>query len=198
MIAGLMRGIAATLNCRVVDATGADIHSGERVIWVFWHNRMFLMPWMWQSIFPNRQAAILTSPSGDGGVIAQTCAEFNLKAVRGSSSRRGGQALIELAKLVKAGHDIGVTPDGPRGPKYEMNMGVIKLAQLTGLKIVPIHVRYTEAFRFNTWDQFLLPKPFSKVNIELGQAITVPREAKEEECESLLKEIENVMRKGSP
>lgn len=192
-----MRSIGGTLTCRMVNTAGVDADSDERYIWAFWHNRMFLMPWMWDSIFPTRQAVILTSPSGDGEVIAQTCAAFRLKAARGSSSRRGGQAMIELARLARSGHDIGVTPDGPRGPKYRMNLGVIKLAQLTGLKIIPLHVRYQSAFRFNTWDQFLLPLPFSRVEIEFGAPFHVPRDADEQRCEHHRAALEQILRHGT-
>jgi len=192
-----MRFVAETLHCRMVNTAGVDADSDERFIWVFWHNRMFLMPWMWDNIFPARQAVILTSPSGDGEVIAQTCAAFRLRAARGSSSRRGGQAMVELARYAKNGHDIGVTPDGPRGPKYKMNLGVIKLAQLTGLRLLPLHVRYDNAFKLKTWDSFMLPVPGSDVEIEFGQPYTVPRRTTEEEAEDHRANLERIMIEGT-
>ncbi len=192
-----MRNIGNTLDCRMVNTADVDADSDERYIWTFWHNRMFLMPWMWDHLFPARPAVILTSPSGDGEIIARVCAAFRLKAARGSSSRRGGQAMIELARLARAGHDIGVTPDGPRGPKYQLNPGVIKLAQLTGLRLLPLHVRYTRAIRFRTWDGFLLPLPFSRVEIEFGQPLAIPREATEAECETLRLSFQDVLTAGT-
>lgn len=185
LVAGFMRGIGETIDCRIRNTAQVDADSPERFIWAFWHDSMFLMPWMWDTIFPARKAVILTSPSGDGEVIAQTCAAFRLLAARGSSSRRGAQAMIELAKLARSGHDIGVTPDGPRGPRHHLNAGIIKLAQLTGLRIIPLHVEYQKAYTFNTWDGFQLPIPFSRVDIEFRPPITIPRDATEAQCEEL-------------
>ncbi|TLD68548.1 DUF374 domain-containing protein [Phragmitibacter flavus] len=189
-IAALMRGIGNTLDCHLHNTANVDPASSERYIWAFWHDSMFLMPWMWEAIFPARPAVILTSPSGDGEVIAQTCAEFRLLAARGSSSRRGAQAMIELAKLARSGHDLGVTPDGPRGPRHHLNPGIIKLAQLTGLRIIPLHVTYQNAFKFNTWDGFQLPVPFSRVDIEFRDPITIPRDATESQCEELRQHVQ--------
>jgi lysophospholipid acyltransferase (LPLAT)-like uncharacterized protein len=189
-IAALMRGIGNTLECKIHNTANVDPASPERYIWAFWHDSMFLMPWMWESIFPARQAVILTSPSGDGEVIAQTCAQFRLVAARGSSSRRGAQAMIELAKLARSGHDLGVTPDGPRGPRHHLNPGIIKLAQLTGLRIIPLHVEYQNAYQFKTWDQFQLPLPFSRVDIEFREPIAIPRDADEDQCEAFRKMVE--------
>lgn len=105
--------------------------------------------------------------------------------------------MVELAHYVKTGHDIGITPDGPRGPKYHMNMGVIKLAQLTGGKLMPVHIRYDKAFTFKTWDGFQLPLPFSGVEIEFAEPFSVPRRMTEEECEAQRAELERILREGT-
>src|SRR4051812_16133091 len=158
---------------------------------------MFLIPWLRENLIPGQEGAFLTSPSGDGEIIAQACSDFKLKPVRGSSSRGGAQAMVQLAKYVKSGHDIGITPDGPRGPRYRMNMGVIKLAQLTGAKVMPVHMRFDRAWRLRTWDGFRLPVPFSTVEIEFAQPFTVPRHMTEQECEQQRAELERVMREGT-
>jgi lysophospholipid acyltransferase (LPLAT)-like uncharacterized protein len=196
-VAWLIRAIGSTLQYRTVNRAGLAFGTEERHIWVFWHNRMFLMPWLYQNWFPGQESAILTSPSGDGEVIAQACSEFKLKAVRGSSSRRGAQAMVELAKYLKSGYDIGITPDGPRGPRYKVNMGVIKLAQVTGAKILPAHLRFDRALRLRTWDGFLLPLPFSRVDIELMPPYTVPRDMSEAECEYERARLERILRVGT-
>ena len=196
-VAWLIRAIGNTLRFRVVNHAGMAYPTDERHIWVFWHNRMFLIPYLRETLIPGQEGAFLTSPSGDGEIIAQACSDFKLIPVRGSSSRRGAQAMVELAHYVKTGHDIGVTPDGPRGPRYHMNMGVIKLAQLTGGKLMPVHIRYDNAFRFPTWDGFLLPMPFSEVELEFGKPFTVPRRMSEEECEGHRAELERLMVKGT-
>ena len=196
-VAWLIRAIAGTLRYRVINRAGMEHGTDRRHIWVFWHNRMFLIPWIRQALFPGQSAAFLTSPSGDGQIIAEACSQFGLKPVRGSSSKRGAQAMIELADLIKSGHDIGITPDGPRGPRYKLNMGVIKLAQLTGAMLLPVHVRYDKAIRFKTWDGFLLPMPFSGVEIEFGPSYTLPRRMTEAECEQQRAELERILREGT-
>lgn len=196
-VAWLIRVIGNTLRYRIVNRAGLAFGTEERHIWVFWHNRMFLIPWLREALIPGQEGAFLTSPSGDGEIIAQACSDFKLKPVRGSSSRRGAQAMIELAKHIKSGHDIGITPDGPRGPRYKMNMGVIKLAQLTGAKLMPVHMRFDCALRLKTWDGFRLPWPGSEVEVEFAEPFTVPRHMTEEECEHHRVELERIMREGT-
>jgi lysophospholipid acyltransferase (LPLAT)-like uncharacterized protein len=197
LVARLIRAIAGTLRFRVINTAELSYPTQKRYIWVFWHNRMFLVPWLRESLIPGQEGAFLTSPSGDGSIIADACSDFKLKPVRGSSSRRGAQAMVELAHHLKSGHDIGITPDGPRGPRYHMNLGVIKLAQLTGAELMPVHVRYDRALRFKTWDGFLLPVPFSGVEIEFGKPFTVPRRMTEEQCEAERVHLEQVLVAGT-
>lgn len=196
-VAWLIRAIGNTLKYRVINHAEMAYPTDRRHIWVFWHNRMFLIPWLRQNCLPGQEGAFLTSPSGDGQIIAEACQDFGLKPVRGSSSKRGAKAMIELVDYIKSGHDIGITPDGPRGPRYRMNMGVIKLAQLSGAMIMPVHIRYDRAVRFRTWDGFLLPLPFSKVEIEFASPFTIPRRMTEEECEQQRMELERVMISGT-
>ncbi|MFZ4767258.1 MAG: lysophospholipid acyltransferase family protein [Roseimicrobium sp.] len=196
-VAWLIRAIGETLRYRIANNASLAFPSEQRHIWVFWHNRMFLIPWLRENLIPGQEGAFLTSPSGDGQIIAEACADFKLKPVRGSSSRRGAQAMVELANYVKTGHDIGITPDGPRGPRYHMNLGVIKLAQLTGAPLMPVHIRYARALRFPTWDGFLLPVPFSTVHIEFAEPFTVPRRMTEEECEHQRVALQTIMRMGT-
>jgi lysophospholipid acyltransferase (LPLAT)-like uncharacterized protein len=164
-----MRGIGSTLSVQVEDRAGAFDSNRKEVIWAFWHNKMFLFPWLFEHWFPDRVGTVLTSPSGDGQVIADVCAEFGLVAARGSSSKpqKGMSALILLAEQLKAGSDIGITPDGPRCPCFELQPGIVKLAQLTGSPILPARVHYSRSFKFKTWDRFELPLPFAKVTIIL-------------------------------
>jgi Kdo2-lipid IVA 3' secondary acyltransferase len=196
-VAGLIRVIGGTLRFRVINHANMEAGSDRRHIWVFWHNRMFLIPWIRQNMFPGQSGGFLTSPSGDGAIIADACSDFGLKPVRGSSSRGGAKAMMEMAELLKSGHDLGITPDGPRGPRYRMNMGVIKLAQLTGAMVLPVHVRYDRAVRFKTWDGFLLPLPFSGVEIEFGPSFVLPRRMSEEQCEAERLKLEGVMIEGT-
>ena len=194
----LIRSIAETLTFEVID-NAHILRSKIRppLIWAFWHNRMFLVPYLHERWMPDVPGCILSSPSGDGKIIADVCAEFRFEAVRGSSSRKGTSALIGLADLVKKGYDVGITPDGPRGPCYHFNPGPLKLAQLTGAHIMPFTVQYDEPWVFKTWDKFQLPKPFSKVRLILGETIPIPRRVTEEEFELKRQGIEQTMRDGA-
>lgn len=185
IVSWLMRGIGATLRFEVEDRTGAFDTSRTGWIWAFWHNRMFVIPYVHEQWFAHIPGAILSSPSGDGQIIADACAQFGFEAARGSSSKpqKGLSALIMLAEKVKEGRDVGITPDGPRGPIYHIQPGIIKLAQLTGGTIVPVRVLYSRALRFKTWDQFMLPLPFSTVKVIFEPVMTVPRKMTEEEFE---------------
>lgn len=194
----LIRGIAETLTLEVIDHAKI-LRSRIRppLIWTFWHNRMFLIPYLHELWLPDVPGCILSSPSGDGQIIADACAAFRLEAVRGSSSRKGMSALITLAEKVKAGYDVGITPDGPRGPCYHLNPGPLKLAQLTGALILPIHVHYDEAWEFKTWDRFQLPKPFSKARIILDHPVEIPRKLDDAAFEQMRLSIEQTMQAGA-
>ena len=186
VIALLMRAIGATLRFEVEDRAGAFQTGRSGWIWAFWHNRMFVIPYVHDLWFAHIPGAILTSPSGDGQIIADVCATFGFEAARGSSSKpqKGLGALILMAEKVREGRDLGITPDGPRGPKYQLQPGIIKLAQLTGGRIVPVRVEYSRALRFKTWDAFMLPLPFSTVKVIFEPTHSVPRKLSEEEFEA--------------
>lgn len=200
IIAWLMRGIGATLTFEVEDRGGAFDTSRRGMIWAFWHNRMFLIPWLHDHWFAHVPGTILTSPSGDGQIIADICESFGIEAERGSSSKpqQGMSALIALAGKVKEGYDIGITPDGPRGPCYQLQPGIIKLAQLTGGSILPVHIQYSHAIRFKTWDRFELPLPFAKVKITFDEQMTVPRRMTEEEYEHHRAALEDRLKAALP
>ena len=198
ILSWLVRALVFTLKFDVEDRakTFGRLHGGH--IWTFWHNRMLLVPWIHEEWFDHVKGAILASPSADGQIIADLCEQFGIVSVRGSSSNpmKGMSALIELAGHIRADHDVGITPDGPRGPCYVMQPGVIKLAQLTGARIMPLHINYQRAIRFPTWDRFMLPLPFSKVTVTFDKSYTVPRRMTDEEFEEQRLMIERIMVEG--
>lgn len=197
IVACLIRTVGVTLRFEVEDHAGAFIIGRTNQIWAFWHNRMFVMPYLHHRWFPHLPSTILSSPSGDGQIIADACAQFGFEAARGSSSKpqKGLSALMMLAGKIKEGHDVGITPDGPRGPIYQIQPGIIKLAQLTGGSIVPVRVLYSHVIRFKTWDEFMLPLPFSTVRIIFEPGITVPRRMSEEEFEAQRLALQEVLRR---
>lgn len=197
IVAWLIRVIGMTLRFEVEDRAGAFDNQRPGWIWAFWHNRMFVIPYVHEQWFAHIPGAILSSPSGDGQIIADACSHFGFEAARGSSSKpqKGLAALIMLAEKVNEGRDVGITPDGPRGPIYQIQPGIIKLAQLTGGTVVPVRVLYTRAIRFKTWDQFLLPLPFSRVKVIFEPTMTVPRKLTEEAFEAQRLSLEQTLAK---
>lgn len=146
--------------------------------------------------FPGPLTA-LVSASKDGAMLAAVLKAFGVEHVRGSTSRRGPQALLELAKRGGGGSDLAVTPDGPKGPRYVAQKGVISLAQVTGLPIVPVTCNAARKISLRSWDQFQIPLPFSRCEIILHEPIQVTREAGEGEREQLRKQLEMILREGT-
>src|SRR4051812_49214097 len=157
----------------------------NQAIFCVWHNRLAMSLIVYRDyICPqsNRKPrlAAIVSASKDGGIVARILERFNVQPVRGSSSRRGPQALLELTTWAERGCDLAITPDGPRGPRYVVQPGVISIAQLTGLPIVPVSYSFKWKVALKSWDQFQIPLPFSRGLIKLGAPLEVPREASEE------------------
>ena len=137
--------------------------------------------------------AALISASHDGGVLARALSYFNVEAVRGSSSRRGAQALLELNTYAERGYCIAITPDGPRGPAYAIQDGVVALAQLSGLPILPVSSQVRWKLRLRSWDRFQVPLPFAYCEVRIGRPVQVPRAATDSEREALRHELEQRM-----
>jgi lysophospholipid acyltransferase (LPLAT)-like uncharacterized protein len=138
----VVQTLDASLRFRVLDPAGVfNQTGGERMIFAIWHNRLALSLSTYNRYVrrrdPSRRMAAMVSASRDGGMLARVLELFEVQPVRGSTSRRGPQALRELTGWAERGYDLAITPDGPRGPCYQVQEGVISLAQLTGLPIVP-------------------------------------------------------------
>ena len=137
----------------------------------------------------------MVSASRDGGMLAGILRSFGVQPVRGSTSRRGPQALRELATWARRGYDIALTPDGPRGPRYKVQQGVIALAQLTDRPIIPFSCRPGWKVATNSWDKFQIPLPFSRCDMIFGEPMRVPREATESEREAFRLQLEEALLK---
>ncbi|MDB6154878.1 MAG: hypothetical protein JWL90_3331 [Chthoniobacteraceae bacterium] len=181
----IMRVWLATVRFKLIDHAGVLQTPPKRpLLWTFWHNRLFVMAYMYQRFFPGRAGSALASASRDGEIISALMERFGIRAVRGSSSRGGGRALIEMKRAIEAGSIMAITPDGPRGPRYHINPGVIKLAQITEGCVVPIHVTYSSFWQLKSWDGFMIPKPFSSIEIIFDQLHQVPATQSEEAFEA--------------
>jgi hypothetical protein len=191
----VIRLLLMTVRTKLVDRAGVKTEWPSRpLIAMFWHNRLLVMPEFFRRHFPERRAAALTSASKDGAVLAAILRRFGIRPIRGSSSRRGGAALIEMKRASDDGFVVVITPDGPRGPRYRLSPGVVKLAQLTGSLVVPIDVQYSRCWQLKSWDGFMIPKPFACATITLGELQEVRADGEDEAFESERSRLERVLR----
>lgn len=196
LLAGLAAGLIAlvriTTRWQSVNAAVAeDAWAGAGpVIVAFWHNRLAMMPYCWPS---RRPFHMLISAHPDGRLIAKTVAHFGIDAVAGSSRRGGAEALRTLVRLAKGGHSIGITPDGPRGPRMRIREGALALARLSGVPIVPAAVSVRRRVVLDTWDRLIIALPFSRGAMVWGAPIHVPRDADETATARLQDELERAL-----
>ena len=155
---------------------------GTPVIFVFWHGR--LLPLI--HVHSHDGIVVLVSEHRDGEYLARLLHHFGFGTVRGSSTRGGVGGLKGLIRAARRGLDLGVTPDGPRGPNRELKRGALAAARMTGLPLVPVGVGVTSAWRIGSWDELLVPKPFSTVRVAYGRPSFVPRHAGQAEMDEVI------------
>ena len=180
----LATGVAATTRWSIQDEAGfLNSEALPQAIFAIWHNRQLMAPELYRRFIrrkqPHRRLASIASASRDGAIAARVLEHFGAIAVRGSSSRRGARALAELIALAEQGFDLAVTPDGPRGPRYEVKPGVIALAQHTGLPLVPASLFFSCKKVLRNWDGFQIPMPFGRCEIHMAPILRVPRDLDE-------------------
>jgi lysophospholipid acyltransferase (LPLAT)-like uncharacterized protein len=185
---------ARTLRFEIEDrAEVINAPPNERYIGALWHNRLLLFPFVLKRYLPQRQGAALISTSRDGAILADLVERFGYEVVRGSSSRKGASAMRQLAEVIASGRDVVITPDGPRGPAYELGQGIVFLAQQTGAAVVPVNMEYSSCWRLRSWDRFILPKPFAKVRVIFGKPHRVAQTSTEEEFELERERMQNAL-----
>lgn len=201
--AHLLRMLGRTLRVTVTEEIPFSLapNSGT-VIWCLWHNRLISCMELYRRFRleenPDSKLAALVSASKDGAALARALANFKVHAVRGSSSRRGGQALKEMTSCLRRGYDIAITPDGPRGPKYQIHPGIITLARLSGRPIIPVGVHFHRKATLRSWDSFQVPLPFSRVDVRLEPPILIPRDLDPEAEERSRLWLESELKRVNP
>jgi lysophospholipid acyltransferase (LPLAT)-like uncharacterized protein len=140
---------------------------GIPAIGAFWHGRLLMMP----LVYKGKKLSFLVSPHRDGQVVGKALKRFGFHPILGSTTRKGFSGFKQMVKA--HGSDIAIVPDGPRGPCHQVQIGVIELAKLTGRAVIPFTFGASKKKIFNTWDQFLLPYPFSKGVFIWGEPIEV-------------------------
>ena len=160
---------ALTLRYKIEDRAGVvGKVTAQNYIASLWHNRLLIFPFVLRRFFPDRHGAALISASRDGELLADAIKRFDYDIVRGSSSRLGASAILQLSQTLASGRDVVITPDGPRGPVYELGPGIVFLAQKSGAAVVPVNIEYSSCWRLKSWDRFILPRPFAKVHVIIG------------------------------
>jgi len=194
-----LRLLAATLRYRVNDPHDFTTRKdSEPVIYCIWHNRLALCMKLYFTLGRKNAntpgMAAIVSASKDGAFLAAVLERFGVQPVRGSSSRRGPQALLELTTWAEKGYDLAITPDGPRGPRYVVQEGAMSLAQITGLPIVPVSYSLKHKILLKSWDRFQIPVPFALCEVNGGRVFRIPREATDAERETLRQQLEAELR----
>lgn len=155
------------------------------LIFAFWHNRLLYMPYASKYRLKKHKLVALTSRSKDGRLIGNIIRSYDLVAVHGSTTRGGSEALRELIRYAKEQqYDCAITPDGPRGPKYIVQPGIVSLAQATELDIVPVSYDFRHKIRLKSWDGFYIPLPFTWGVFLFGDPLKIPVELTEDEREN--------------
>lgn len=180
-LAIVVRVLGATLRVRAVgtEALAPSWSARRPLIYAVWHGRILMVPWMNERLRRRgaRAVQVLASRSRDGDLVAAYVRRFGLGAARGSSSRGGAAGLRALAATLRAGGDVAVVPDGPRGPRERLQAGVVALAALTGAPVVPLAFAARPARRLASWDRFLVPWPFARCAVVFGAPVAVARDA---------------------
>jgi lysophospholipid acyltransferase (LPLAT)-like uncharacterized protein len=184
-------GALATLYMRVVRLTGRldrpEPPPGGPFILATWHSRLFLLSYL---RIGGRPLVALISGNRDGQLISKIARMFGIHNVAGSSSRGGSQAIREMIRLSRDGHSIYITPDGPRGPAMKAQRGVVEIARLTGLPILPAAASTSSGAERNTWDRILVPYPFGRTVVRWGEPIRVDDNS---DVESICARVESAL-----
>ncbi|MCK5834383.1 MAG: lysophospholipid acyltransferase family protein [Lentisphaeria bacterium] len=188
LITSLIKLFSLTYRVSIKDNSGVDLYQKGRhepVVMAIWHNRLLYGPVLIKKRVRKHFVSI-ASNSDDGRYAANYMKSFNVSVVRGSSSRGGATALSQLIKKISVEKkSVVMTIDGPRGPKYSCKPGAPKLASLTGAKLVPYVINFSNYWQFKSWDNTQIPKPFCKVEIVLGKAIEVKKDLSKDELKTM-------------
>ncbi|MCP3677336.1 MAG: lysophospholipid acyltransferase family protein [Deltaproteobacteria bacterium] len=191
----LIRLLAATMRIEYVNYDGvwSMWRGGRNVIVAFWHGRLMMMPIAYRVVYCGKGISILVSHHRDGELVARTVKGLGIDSVRGSSTRGWFGGVKGLLKAARSGRDLAITPDGPKGPRYNAQAGIVQIARVTGLPIIPMAFGAAKKKTFRSWDAFLLPYPFSRGVFICGDPITVERESSDKELEEKRQLVEQVL-----
>ncbi len=184
----LIRAIGSTIRFEVEgwEHFEAIEAAGKLPVYAFWHDRIFASTWF----FRNRGIAVITSQSKDGEYIARFIQRLGYRAIRGSSTRGGVGALVEMIKAMRTGIPTAFTVDGPKGPRYEAKPGAVLLSKKTGNPIMPFVVECERLKTIGSWDRLQIPMPFTRAKLMIGEPIYVNADADGGEIEAKRSELQ--------
>lgn len=160
----------ASILIRLIHATNKkNFYSPQSIgeeptIFACWHGELLMLPYLYSKYRKIPHAKVLISSHFDGMLISKTIKYFGLGTIEGSTNRNATRVLMQGIRALKDGYDIGITPDGPKGPRHEVADGIIAMAQKTNAKIVLVEIKPTKYWQLNSWDKFTIPKPFGTLN----------------------------------
>ena len=185
----LVAALGATYRWRTegLEHFDAVLRGGRQPIMAFWHGRILPAT----VYFRRRGIVVITSENFDGEWIAGIIERFGYGTARGSTSRGGLKALLQLSRDLAAGKPAGFTIDGPRGPARVAQPGAVWLAKTTGNPVLPFHLEANRHWTANSWDRTQIPKPFATVALAMGEPLDVPADAGDEGLEAARRELES-------
>jgi lysophospholipid acyltransferase (LPLAT)-like uncharacterized protein len=154
-----------------------------------WHHDIYFSSWLLKDF----ELTALISSSKDGEYINQILSGFGFRAVRGSSTRGGIGAMKQLVRCLKDGNAVAITPDGPQGPIHKVQEGIVALAKITGVPIIPWRYEASSCWKLNSWDSHKIPKPFTKIRSVVGQPLYVPKSASSSDFGKYCGQLEMLM-----
>ena len=163
------------------------INKDESYLVAFWHGELLMQPFNYQRLKPHGKVSAMISEHKDGEAITRTVEYLGIHSVRGSSSKGGAKALISAIKEIKGGDDIAITPDGPRGPRHSVADGIVAISQKTNAKILVFNCKPTKYWQFNSWDKFIVPKPFGTLEFFIDEPLDISG-LEVDEAKELIKE----------
>lgn len=191
--------LARTWRFRFVEGEAvfdAVLAKGEPVVWCLWHNRIAAGAGLLiRRIFPSgMDVTLLSSPSRDGSISAAIVSGHGGRVIRGSSSRGGARALLEVVRTVREhGTSPIMVPDGPRGPAYRAKAGLLTIAGKSGRAIVPVALAARRAWVLGTWDRLIVPKPFARIAVAVAEPIEIPAKLSAEESDRRREELDALL-----
>ena len=197
----LISGLCLTLRMRVVTlGKAADYLGKKQCIIALWHNRTFAPCYVYRYLIKGTvPVSLLTSASKDGALLATVAEHYGMRAVRGSSHRRGVAGFRDMLRELEAGCCMCITPDGPKGPIYKCHPGVIRLASVSGLPILPMCIDIPNGWRLKkAWDGFVIPKPFSKLTVTAREPLFVPGNLDDETQKEYMEKLDSLLAAERP